>query len=288
MKLALQTEKSLVKGAVRIAVTSGKGGVGKTSVAVNLASALRRQGRRVAVVDADFALGNVDVLLGLTPTWNLTHLLGGDKTLSEVLVTLPTGVQIVPSGSGSRELTTLSSPQMRRFSILLDDMARDHDYLLIDTAAGMADNVMDVLVLSSRVLVVVAPEPTSIVDAYAMIKVLTLADPGKDIGIVVNDAADAEQAAHVFRQLDIAATHFLQRRLRYDGHVAHDPAVHDAVIAQRPVVDHRPQSRASMCFHRLASRFTKPTRPAGPGVTIPFPPRGSFIGAEGSEGPLCA
>jgi flagellar biosynthesis protein FlhG len=290
MNLAVQTDRPVKTGAMSIAITSGKGGVGKTNVAINLAAALRRKGQRVAVVDADFALGNVDVLLGLTPTWNLGHLLGGDKTLPEVLVTLPTGVQVVPSGSGGRELTTLTSRQLSRLITAIEDMTATHDYLLIDTAAGMSDNVLDVLMLAERVLVVVAPEPTAIVDAYALIKVLTLTDSSKDAGILVNGAEDAEQAANVFRQLDVAATHFLQRRLRYYGYVSHDDAVGDAVLAQRPVVEHRPQAEASLCFQRLAVKFIQPAAPAAKGILM-FPPRPAITGPAqrpDNEGPLCA
>ena len=292
MNLALQTDRTAGRGALTIAVTSGKGGVGKTNVAVNLAAALRRKGQRVAVIDADFALGNVDVLLGLTPTWHLGHLLGGDKTLPEVLMTLPTGLQVIPSGSGARELTTLTSRQLSRLMGLLEEVGASHDYLLIDTAAGVSDNVLDVLVMAERVLVVVAPEPTAIVDAYALVKVLTLSDRSKDVGILVNDAEDADQAANVFRQLDVAATHFLQRRLRYYGCITHDTAVQDAVLAQRPVVEHRPQADASLCFQRLAAGFTNPT--ATPKGVLMFPTRQhpglapSERSESRGEGPLCA
>jgi flagellar biosynthesis protein FlhG len=255
-------------------------------VAVNLAAALRRKGRRVAVIDADFSLGNVDVLLGLTPTWNLGHLLAGDKTVPEVLLTLPNGTRVIPSGSGSRDMSALTTRQLSRFMTAMQELSADHDYLLIDTAAGLSDNVIDVITLADRVLVVVAPEPAAIVDAYAMIKVLTLADPARDIGVLVNGAIDAGQATDVFRQLDVAATHFLQRRLRYYGVVTHDPAVQDAVFAQQTVVDLRPQAAASICFQRLAARFTEPAVPNA-GVLM-FPPRPTAAPRRDPGGPLCA
>lgn len=286
MNLAVQPDTPIGNGALTIAVTSGKGGVGKTNVTVNLAAALRRKGQRVAVIDADFALGNVDVLLGLTPTWNLGHLLLGAKTVPEVLLSLPTGVQVVPSGSGGRDMTSLTTHQLSRFMTALQELGADHDYVLVDTAAGLSDNVLDVITLTDRVLVIVAPEPAAIVDAYAMVKVLTLSDPAREIGIVVNDAADADQAADVFRQLDIAATQFLQRRLRYYGFIPHDQAVQDAVFAQQTVVDLRPQAAASVCFQRLATRFTEPAA-LHKGVLM-FPPRPAAPPRRDTGGPRCA
>lgn len=286
MNLAVHTDRQAGGRALSIAVTSGKGGVGKTNVTVNLAAALRRKGQRVAVIDADFALGNVDVLLGLTPTWNLGHVLAGDKTVPEVLLTLPNGMQVLPSGSGSRDMSALTTHHLSRFMTTMQEMATEHDFLLVDTAAGLSDNVVDVIALADRVLVVVAPEPAAIVDAYAMVKVLTLSDRNRQLAVLVNGASDAEQATDVFRQLDIAATHFLQRRLHYYGFIAHDPAVQDAVFAQQPVVELRPQAAASLCFQRLATKLIEPAS-ANKGVLM-FPRRSAPMPRPDAGGPLCA
>jgi flagellar biosynthesis protein FlhG len=257
---------------VTIAVTSGKGGVGKTSVVVNLAMALARLRNRVAILDADFGLGNVDVLLGLAPVAHLGHLLAGEKGIHDIIVPGPMGVQIIPASSGLRELTALTPTQWQRLMKALDTVCAEVDFLLIDTAAGISDNVIDLLVSSQRVLVVTSLEPSAVVDAYALIKVLTVADPRKEIAVLVNATRNAEEAELVFRQLDVAATRFLHRRLHYYGFVTQDPAVREAILVQRPIVDHRPQSPASRCFRILASRIAGLSPLGGPGLRVVRPP----------------
>jgi flagellar biosynthesis protein FlhG len=259
-------------GAVTIAVTSGKGGVGKTSVVVNLAVALARLRNRVAILDADFGLGNVDVLLGLAPTAHLGHLLAGEKSIHDIMVPGPLGVQIIPASSGLRELTALTPTQWQRLTKGLETVCSEVDFLLIDTAAGISDNVIELLISSQRVLVVTSMEPSAVVDAYALIKVLTVADARKEIAVLVNATRDSEEAELVFRQLDVAATRFLQRRLHYYGFVTQDPAVREAILVQRPIVDHRPQSPASRCFRILASRIAGLSPTGGPGLRIVRPP----------------
>jgi flagellar biosynthesis protein FlhG len=249
-----QSHSRVPRGTI-LAVTSGKGGVGKTNVVINLAASLARFGHRVGIIDADFGLGNIDVLLGLTPTFHVGHVLTGEKNIADIAVQGPLGVKIIPAGSGIRELTALNAVQWRRFHNIIQAVSADLDFLLIDTAAGISDNVVDLLQLAERVLVVTSYDPAAIVDAYAMIKILTTAGGKKDIGIVVNAARDADEAGLVFRQLDIAATKFLDRSLRFDGYIVSDPGVREAVIGQRPIVDHLPQSPASRCFRILASRL---------------------------------
>lgn len=238
-----------------LAVTSGKGGVGKTNVVINLAASLARFGHRVGIIDADFGLGNIDVLLGLTPAFHVGHVLTGEKNIADIAMQGPLGVKIIPAGSGIRELTALNAVQWRRFHKIIQAVSAELDFLLIDTAAGISDNVVDLLQLAERVLVVTSYDPAAIVDAYAMIKILTTAGTKRDIGIVVNAARDADEAGLVFRQLDIAATKFLDRSLRFDGYIVSDPGVREAVLGQRPIVDHLPQAPASRCFRILASRL---------------------------------
>jgi flagellar biosynthesis protein FlhG len=278
--------KSRPSGTI-LAVTSGKGGVGKTNVVINLAASLARLGHRVGIIDADFGLGNVDVLLGLTPTYHIGHVLTGEKTVADIMLPGPDGVRIVPAGSGIRELTALNSVQWRRFQTVLQSVSADLDFLLIDTAAGVSDNVVELLQLAQRVLVVTSFDPAAIVDAYALIKILTTSSNKKfDIGVVVNATRDGEEASLVFRQLDVAATKFLDRTLRFDGYVVHDPAVREAVIGQRPIVDHLPQSPASRCFRILASRVAGQTPDGGASLRTPPPARvmsGPSLGLEASR-----
>jgi flagellar biosynthesis protein FlhG len=274
---------------VTLSITSGKGGVGKTNVVVNLAVALARLRHRVVVLDADFGLGNVDVLLGLAPASHLGHVLAGDKTMREVIVEGPEGIHIIPASSGLRELTVLSDTHWHRLETGLRALAQDYDFLLVDTAAGIADNVIDLLATTDRVLIVTSPEPTAVVDAYAVIKVLTANGVQTELGVLVNDAHDADEASTVFRQLQVAAERFLNRRVHSYGFVAHDPAVRDAVCLQQPVVYQHPQSPASLCFRLLATRVAG-LRPLGapglkpvPRTTPPLP-----VGDADLEAPQCA
>jgi flagellar biosynthesis protein FlhG len=263
----MRTDSPLKPRGAILAVTSGKGGVGKTNVVINLAVSLARLGHRVGILDADFGLGNIDVMLGLTPVLHLGHLLSGERLLEEIMIEGPLGVQIIPAGTGIRALTALTSSQWTRLQDVIKRVSLGLDFLLIDTAAGISDNVVELLLLAERVLVVTSFEPTAVVDAYAMVKIVNAAAPETDLGIVVNAARDADESALVFRQLDIASSRFLHRGLRYYGFVVQDPAVREAVLVQRPIVDHMPQSPASRCFRILASRIAG-FAPSGPGLRI--------------------
>jgi flagellar biosynthesis protein FlhG len=281
------------RGAI-LAVTSGKGGVGKTNVVINLAVSLARLGHRVGILDADFGLGNIDVMLGLTPTLHLGHVLSGERQLEDIMLEGPLGVQIVPAGTGIRAMTALTASQWTRLGAVIKRLAMGLDFLLIDTAAGISDNVVELLMMAERVLVVTSFEPTAVVDAYAMVKILTAASPNKDVGIVVNAARDSDESGLVFRQLDIASSRFLHRGLRYYGFVVQDPAVREAVLVQRPIVDHLPQSPASRCFRILASRIAG-LAPTGPGLRLAHAgdapvddtPEGDAI-TDSVERPRCA
>lgn len=238
-----------------MAVASGKGGVGKTNVAVNLAVALARLGHRTGLLDADFGLGNVDVLLGLAPERHIGHLLAGEATLQDIVISGPGGVQIVPASSGLQSLTALTAGQRHVLAAAFDAVCAGLDYLLIDTASGISDNVIETMLLAGRVILVTSVEPAAIVDAYATAKVLSTASPGIEIGIVVNSVRNSEEASLAFRQLDVAAHRFLNRPLKYYGFISEDPAVRDAVVTQRAIVEHMPQAPASRCFRILAARM---------------------------------
>ncbi len=259
--------------AVTLAVTSGKGGVGKTSVVVNLAVALARMRNRVTILDADFGLGNVDVMLGLSPTRHLGDLLHGDLDLDDIVVEGPFGLRLIPASSGLRELTALSSRQWERLNEGLRQALAETDFLLVDTGAGISSNVIDVLNGADRVMVVTSLEPTAVVDAYAMVKILTGCNPARETGLLVNGARDQAEADLVFKQLDIAATRFLQRRLHSYGHIPTDSAVREAVLAQQAVVTHAPEAPASQCFRRLATRVSAMAPLGGPGLRL-APPAG--------------
>jgi flagellar biosynthesis protein FlhG len=263
--------------AFSIAVTSGKGGVGKTSVSINLAAALARMGRRVALFDADFALGNIDVRLGLTPASHLGDVLDGDRSLDEITMAGPFGIDVIPAANGVRELAALTSAQWARLTAALASAASGRDFLLVDTATGIGDTVIDLIGLSDYALVVTSHEPAALVDAYAVVKLLTAADHTKPIGVLVNAARDERQAAVVFRQLARASERFLGRTLRNDGYIIEDPGVRSGAFAAASLDQYEPGGPAGRCFARLAARLAAWRRPPNPGPgpasVLPLPMR---------------
>lgn len=250
--------------ATRIAVTSGKGGVGKTSIAVNLAVSMSRLGHDVGLVDADFGLGNVDVFLGLTPEEHLGSVLSGTRSIADVAMNGPSGIRVIPAGCGVRALTTLDDRQWQRLVDAMDETGKTLDFLLFDTAPGISANVLDIIGLADYVLVVTSGDPAAIVDGYAVIKLISAAAPAKPIGVVVNAARDADEGSLVFGQISTAAERFLHRTLRYDGYVLEDRSVRDSQLAQVPLVDGGSASPASRCIRRLACRLAA-SRPAASG-----------------------
>jgi flagellar biosynthesis protein FlhG len=235
-----------------LAISSGKGGVGKTNVVAGLAIALARQGQRVVIVDADFGLANLDILLGLAPQSTLEQVLRGEKVLEEILLEGPEGIRIVPASSGVQELTRLDGAAELRLVQGLQRIAEDADWMLVDTAAGVHDSVVKLLMAAQQVLLVATPEPASLVDAYAVLKVLHLRDAEKPVRLVVNNAQSAEEAEETIQQLDLATRRFLGRPVEALGAIPHDPWLLQAVREQRCVVDRFPQSPSAKAFESLA------------------------------------
>ena len=235
-----------------IAVTSGKGGVGKTNVVVNLALALGRVKQRVAIFDADFGLANIDVVLGLTPTYHMGHVIEGILPLQEIILEGPEGVHIIPASSGIQDLTVMTQKQRDRLVFQLDEVLSSYDYIFIDTAAGISDNVIRFLMAAPRVVVVCAPEPTAIVDAYALIKVLFRRSPSKDVLVLVNLVKGQKEAENVFNQLARVVQRFLGRQVHLLGYIPRDDKVGLAVRRQEPLLISYPKSFVSRSFHRLA------------------------------------
>jgi len=220
-----------------IAVTSGKGGVGKTNIVANLGYAFARIGKKVLILDADMGLGNLDVLLGLAPKYNLSHVIMGQKSVSDIIVEGPGNMLILPASSGIQELTQLTQDQKVQILRELDEAIHSVDILFIDTAAGISSNVMDFNVTAQEIIIVVSPEPTSITDAYALMKVLSLKYAEKCCKVVVNLASTTQQGAEVFRQLNLVTERFLDMTIDYLGSVLFDAKMSKCVKQQKLVKD---------------------------------------------------
>ncbi len=238
-----------------IAVTSGKGGVGKTNIVANLGYAFCRLGKKVLILDADLGLGNLDVLLGIAPKFNLSHVIMGEKSICDIVVEGPGKLLILPAASGIQELTQLTRQQKVHILSELDQMMDSVDLLLIDTAAGISSNVMDFNVIAQEIIVVVSPEPTAITDAYALMKVLALKYAEKSCKVIVNLAGTSQQGNEVFRQLNLVTERFLDMSIDYVGSVLFDANVTQGIKQQKLVSDLFPDTFASKCFSDLARKI---------------------------------
>ncbi|GAB6125542.1 MinD/ParA family protein [Humidesulfovibrio idahonensis] len=237
-------------------VTSGKGGVGKTNISVNLACALTKMGKRVVILDADLGLANVDVILGLAPKLNLFHLFNEGMTLEKILCDTPYGFRILPAASGVSDMVNLSTGQKLDLLEAMDYLEGGIDHLIVDTGAGINDNVLYFNIAAQERLVVLTTEPTSLTDAYALIKVLKLNHGVDRFRVLVNMAKDEKTAKEIFVKLYNACDHFLSGvSLDLVGFIPLDPAVRKAVINQTPFAHMSPNCPASVAIRQAAERI---------------------------------
>jgi len=247
-----------------IAFTSGKGGVGKSSLVLNTGLALRRRGQRVAILDGDLGLANLNVLLGLSPRFDLRHVVSGERRLGQVMLHGPLGLSIIPAASGVAALADLDDDARRRLLAQLDEVASAVDYLLIDTGAGLTPTVLSLVLAADEAIVVTRPEPTAMADAYALMKVVVLQERSYPFHLLVNMARDAEEARQIHDGLAAILMRFLSYRPGNAGHVVDDPAVARAVVEQVPFVVKVPACPAAVAVDGLAASLL-----GGPAVVRP-------------------
>ena len=246
-----------------ITVAGGKGGVGKSTVAVNLGMSLSMAGHDVMLLDADMGLANVDVLLGLAPSRHIGHLLDGQCTLVDLLLTAPHGLRVIPAGSGARRLAQLGSGEHAAIIRAFDELAQPPKYLLVDTAAGLSDSVAMFAAAADDVVLVVCDEPASITDAYALIKVFSRDFAVRRFRMVANMVRNEGEARQLHHKLSRVSDRFLDVVIDFSGWVPHDERLRQAIRQQSAVVDLWPSSRSAQAFKQLAGavdRWEEPER----------------------------
>ncbi len=247
------------KRAQTIAITSGKGGVGKTNLAVNLAAVLAAMRRRVVLLDADLGLANADILCNVQPRFNLAHVVAGQRELAEVLTPVPAGFSLIPGASGLAKMADLTEVERKRIVAELEFVDESADALVIDTGAGIGRNVLSFATTADHVVVVTTPEPTAITDAYAVMKVLvrcgTVDGGGAKISVMVNMARDRDEALQVHERMASVARQFLKTDVAFSGYVVNDDAVKQAVRKRVPFVQQYPNSAAARCVQAWANRM---------------------------------
>jgi flagellar biosynthesis protein FlhG len=240
-----------------ICVTSGKGGVGKTNITVNLAIALSRQQKSVMLLDADLGLANVDVILGLHPTHNLFHVLRGERTLEEIILRGPEGIKIIPASSGIKHMAELTPAENAGMISAFSELNDFLDVLLVDSAAGISNSVIAFSRACHDVIVVVCDEPASITDAYALIKLLSQDHGIHRFHILANRVPNAPEGRELFAKLVKVSDRFLDVTLNYCGAIPEDPQLYRAVQTQRAVIEAFPGSRSAIAFQRLAAQVER-------------------------------
>ncbi len=251
-------------------ITSGKGGVGKTAVVANTAVSLAKLGKNVLILDADLGLANIDVVFGLAPPYNLNHFFTGEQDLPSIMVNGPRGIKILPAGSGIQNFTRLDSHQKMKLLDGLDAMNNEFDFVLIDTEAGISENVTYFNTAAQDILVVTTPEPTAITDAYALMKLLSTQYHEKSFSLIVNQIRNEDEALDVFRKLTMVSNRYLDISIDYLGSIPEDRQMIDSIRKQKVIVEMFPNSNIAAAFSDLASRICSEKSRSQPKGNIQF------------------
>jgi flagellar biosynthesis protein FlhG len=239
-----------------ISVASGKGGVGKTNIVANIGYSFSKLGKKVLIFDADLGLGNMDILLGLAPKHNFSHAMTGEKKIEDIVMTGPAGMKIIPAASGIQELTELSENQQIWVLHELERFASQFDLFIFDTGAGISNNVIYFSAVAQEVILVITPEPTSITDAYALMKILHYRHDINEFNLIVNMVKSQKDALDIFRQLNLVVKRFLNINLNYSGYVLIDEKITKCVRMQKIVSELYPESCSTICFNAITRQFT--------------------------------
>lgn len=256
----LVREQNKPAGVARVlTVTSGKGGVGKSSTAVNLAVELTRLGKRVIIFDADFGLANIEIMFGIRPVYNLSDLIFHGKSLKEIVTTGPNGIGFISGGSGIQELTRLTRDQIIYLTQKMSELDEMADIIIIDTGAGISDSVLEFVSASTEVLLITTPEPTSITDAYALMKTLNkneeFSPQNTRIRMISNRVANDKEGDDIYEKLGLVVTKFLNFKLEHLGNIPQDPMSSRAVMKQLPVTMLYPNTPAAKAYQVVARRI---------------------------------
>jgi len=266
---ASQSESTPSQKASRIiSVSSGKGGVGKTNIAINLALAYAKMGKKVIVLDADLGLANVNVVLGVIPRYNLYHLIRQQKKMRDIILDTPYGIQIVAGASGFSKIANLSEEERKIFIEELQELS-SADIIIIDTSAGVSNNVLTFVAASDDVIIVTTPEPTAITDAYGIVKIIATEIDNLDLGLklVINRVKSVTEGRKVAERVINIAGQFLNIKLDYLGFVYEDAVVQNAVIRQRPFLSLDPKGKASICIDHIVRRLENIDFKEGGGIS---------------------
>jgi len=239
-----------------LAVSSGKGGVGKTNIVANLAYVLSKQDKKVLVVDADLGLNNIDILLGLNPKFHIGHVLSGEKNVQDIITEGPAGIHLLPAGGGLQELTQLDDEKKVVLMEELDQVSSAYDFLIFDTGAGISTNVTYFCSAAHEILLVATTEPTSLTDVYALIKTLHTKHAQKYFRVIINSVGSESEARLIFRNLAAVADRFLPDvSVEYLGYILLDPVVTKAVRQQKAFSELYPDSKVTHCINRLVQKI---------------------------------